>query len=101
MFLRIARALPGAIPSARAKPVGRYCSIQTNIQQYYPIPPRLQLGIVSFPFIFHPLDYDCPADGLCSNQGLCDVSNGNCICDAGFEGITCQGNYGKVVILPL
>jgi hypothetical protein len=45
MFLRIARALPGAIPSARAKPVGRYCSIQRNIQQYYPIPPRLCLGI--------------------------------------------------------
>ena len=37
MFLRI----------ARAKPVGRYCSIQRNIQQYYPIPPWLRLGIVS------------------------------------------------------
>ena len=53
-------------------------------------------------FSFHKsLDFDCPADGLCSNQGVCDVSNGNCICDAGFEGITCQGNYGKIVILPL
>ena len=28
--LRIARALHGAIPSARAKPIGRYCSIQYN-----------------------------------------------------------------------
>ena len=37
--------LPGAIPSARVKPVGWYCSIQRNIQQYYPIPPRLRLGI--------------------------------------------------------
>ena len=38
------------------------------------------------------LDKSCPGDGLCSNQGVCNVSNGNCICDAGFEGITCEGN---------
>ena len=27
------------------------------------------------------------ADGLRSNEGVCDDSIGNCICDPGFEGI--------------
>ena len=44
---------------------------------------------------FISLEFDCPADGLCSNQGTCDDSIGNCICDPGFEGITCQGKLLK------
>ena len=55
----------------------------------------------SFPFIFHPLDFDCPADGLCSNQGKCNDSIGICICDQGYEGINCEGNFRKIEILAL
>ena len=55
----------------------------------------------SFPFIFHPSDFDCPADGICSNQGQCNGSIGICICDQGFEGINCEGNFWKIEILPL
>ena len=51
--------------------------------------------------IFHPLDFDCPADGLCSNHGKCNVSIGICICDQGYEGINCQGNFWKIEILAL
>ena len=38
------------------------------------------------------LEFDCPADGTCSNQGDCDDSTGSCICNEGFEGNTCQGS---------
>ena len=37
------------------------------------------------------LEYECPGDGTCSNQGICDDTTGICICDAGFEGLICQG----------
>ena len=33
----------------------------------------------------------CPGDSTCSNQGTCDVSNGTCVCDSGFQGDMCQG----------
>ena len=33
----------------------------------------------------------CPGDGTCSNQGICDVSTGNCDCNPGYQGIICQG----------
>ena len=39
-------------------------------------------------------EFDCPGDGTCSNQGICDDTTGTCICYAGFErssGI-CKGN---------
>ena len=42
MFLRIAQALPGAIPSARAKPVGRYCSIPSSRPVVNGIPGIIQ-----------------------------------------------------------
>ena len=32
----------------------------------------------------------CPSDGTCSNQGICDISTGICICDSGFQGDMCQ-----------
>ena len=35
----------------------------------------------------------CPADGTCSSQGICDVSNGTCVCNSGFEGDICQGKF--------
>ena len=38
-------------------------------------------------------EFDCPGDGLCSNQGSCDENTGICICHAGFEGTKCEGNY--------
>ena len=40
---------------------------------------------------FVQIEFDCPADGSCSNQGLCDDTIGICICDPGFEGSSCQG----------
>ena len=36
-------------------------------------------------------DVQCPGDGHCSNQGICDVSTGTCTCDSGFLGDMCQG----------
>ena len=36
---------------------------------------------------------DCPGDGKCSSQGRCDDTIGMCICDAGFTGHVCEGNY--------
>ena len=40
------------------------------------------------------LELNCPGDGTCSNQGTCISSRGTCICNAGFEGNSCQGMYG-------
>ena len=37
------------------------------------------------------IEFNCPGDGTCSNQGTCDDTTGICICDAGFEGLMCQG----------
>ena len=37
-------------------------------------------------------EFDCPEDGTCSNQGICDDSSGTCQCNEGFEGSTCKGN---------
>ena len=36
-------------------------------------------------------DLQCPGDGTCLYQGLCDVSTGTCVCLFGFEGDMCQG----------
>ena len=33
----------------------------------------------------------CPGDGNCSNQGICDFSTGTCTCNSGFQGYICQG----------
>ena len=38
------------------------------------------------------IEFDCPGDGLCSNQGTCNDIIGSCICNEGFEGTTCTGN---------
>ena len=35
-------------------------------------------------------EFDCPGDGTCSNQGVCDDTIGTCVCDDGFEGDMCQ-----------
>ena len=40
---------------------------------------------------FSLTEFDCPGDGLCSNQGLCDDITGYCVCNEGFEGTTCKG----------
>ena len=48
------------------------------------------------------LEFDCPEDGTCSNQGVCDDTVGSCICYEGFEGNICKGDtnitYFKKVI---
>ena len=49
----------------------------------------LQLILFSF------LEFNCPGDGTCSNQGICDDSSGICKCDSGFEGQSCQGKMIK------
>ena len=45
---------------------------------------RLNIKLIS-------TDMQCPGDGYCSNQGICDVSTGTCTCDSGFQGDMCQG----------
>ena len=42
-------------------------------------------------------DMQCPCDGNCSNQGICDFSTGTCVCDSGFQGDTCQGKTLSLV----
>ena len=37
------------------------------------------------------IEIQCFGPDDCSNQGICDVSNGTCICDPGFQGEMCQG----------
>ena len=39
------------------------------------------------------LEFDCPGDGTCSNQGTCDDTTGTCVCFQGFERISgiCKG----------
>ena len=49
--------------------------------------------IIFIYFDFKSLEFDCPADGTCSNQGYCDATSGTCVCDAGFEGPICQGRF--------
>ena len=41
--------------------------------------------------IHFSLEFDCPEDGTCSSQGVCDDVIGACICNEGFEGNTCKG----------
>ncbi len=41
------------------------------------------------------LEFDCPGDGSCSSQGVCDDTIGTCICNEGFEGSSCQGKFSK------
>ena len=61
------------------------------VTSYYSSPATFQLKI--FPFV----EFDCPEDGLCSNQGTCEDLTGTCICDEGFEGSTCKGELGDVM----
>lgn len=44
-------------------------------------------------FIISWLEFNCPGDGLCSNNGICDSTSGSCVCNEGFEGNMCQGKY--------
>ena len=37
------------------------------------------------------IESNCPGDGKCSFKGICDDTTGICICEAGFEGLMCQG----------
>ena len=38
-------------------------------------------------------DFDCPIDGTCLGQGTCDDTTGTCVCNEGYEGVICEGNY--------
>ena len=40
---------------------------------------------------FISTDIQCPGDSTCSNQGICDVSTGTCVCNPGYQGYRCQG----------
>ena len=44
-------------------------------------------------------DLQCPGDGNCSNQGICDVSSGACDCDSGFLGDTCNCKSGDCFLM--
>ena len=50
-------------------------------------------------FFFVSLEFDCPGDGTCSNQGTCDDTTGTCVCFQGFERISgiCKGMYSVFV----
>ena len=43
----------------------------------------------------------CPGDGKCSNQGICDVFTGTCTCNSGFQGDMCQGKNFLLLINDL
>ena len=75
---------------------GQDCSSEYLIKRFVRKSNIIQYSIFLVNLFFLLLlEFDCPADGLCSDQGLCDDSIGNCICDAGFEGLTCEGNLLK------
>ena len=42
--------------------------------------------------IYSLIEFDCPDDGTCSNQGTCDDTTGICECFLGYKGNICQGN---------
>ena len=46
-------------------------------------------------------EFDCPEDGLCSNQGACDDVVGLCVCNEGFEGNICKGEKTRSNIILL
>ena len=47
---------------------------------------RLEAGTVLAPY-----QVQCPGNGNCSNQGICDVLTGTCSCNPGYQGFMCQG----------
>ena len=49
---------------------------------------------------FVSIEFDCPGDGTCSNQGTCDDSTGTCVCFQGFERISgiCKGIYIEYLV---
>ena len=68
--------------------IGRHgsdCSSESD--KYY-----IEIDIFEIFYIFS-LELNCPGDGTCSNQGTCNSSSGSCMCNAGFEGNSCQGTY--------
>ena len=68
--------------------IGRHGSDCSSESVMY---PYIKINI--FLIISFLLEFNCPGDGSCSNQGTCDSSSGTCICDSGFEGHSCQGRY--------
>ena len=56
------------------------------------------LSLCNFLFFVY-LEFDCPGDGTCSNQGTCDDTTGTCVCFQGFERISgiCKGMYSVFV----
>ena len=56
------------------------------------------LSFCNFLF-FVSLEFDCPGDGTCSNQGTCDDTTGTCVCFQGFERISgiCKGMYSVFI----
>ena len=66
---------------------GKDCSSESVIYVSY-------IKINIFLMISLLLEFNCPGDDTCSNQGTCNSSSGTCICNAGFEGNSCQGMYG-------
>ena len=49
---------------------------------------------------FISTDMQCPGDSTCSNQGICDVSNGTCVCNPGYQGEMCQGKTLSSANIP-
>ena len=43
------------------------------------------------------IEIKCFGPDDCSNQGICDVLNGTCTCDPGFQGDMCQGKTLSLV----
>ena len=77
--------------------VGKYCGdsiISSYVSSSNEILIHFQsdysVAYTGFQMEYNPIS-NCPGDSTCSNQGTCDMSNGTCVCDSGFQGDVCQG----------
>ncbi len=51
--------------------------------------------------VYSLIEFDCPGDGTCSDQGKCDHTTGICECFLGYKGNTCQGNCVYYLLFAL
>ena len=49
------------------------------------------------PYLSIFLVKECPKHNMkiCNNNGQCDISEGTCTCNAGYNGLDCSGKHKK------